>query len=108
MPLLEQSTKEEALAPGESLAMTVDSVRADQIIMLVDNGTTDGPPDQYDLVQRGRVGPAGRFQRYQAITGSTASSRIDQAVGTDFQAELTNSGANTVTYHVTLESRRRG
>lgn len=108
MPLIEQTTREETLDAGQSMTLTVGSTRADEIIMLVDDGTTDGPPAQYDLVQRGRVGPADRMQRIRAVAGSTATSRVDQAIGTEFQIELSNASAGAQTFEVTLESRRHG
>lgn len=106
MPKTDETTWTGSLNDAESKTLTVESAYATDVVLLVDDGTTDGTPASYDLTQRIRSDEFDRYQFYDELTNTTARSVVDTAAGQEWQVEITNVSGAPADYAVTLEARK--
>jgi len=98
-----------SLDDGQSATLTVDTRTADEVVLFIDDGTTDGTPAAYDLTTRVRSPEFDRFQFYADEAGVQFRSLEDPAYGPEMEYELTNtSGTNGQTYTARLVSVEEG
>ena len=88
----------------EQLSINVPD-EAEDVIILVDDGTTGNTPAQYDLVEEISFSQLGDTMEYKSITGSTAKSHRESAFGGNWTITLTNSSAAAATYRIYVEAK---
>lgn len=103
---LDTATFNGSIANGSSESFTVDTARAEDLIILIDDGTTDNTPSQYTLTQRVRVQEQNDYQFYDQVTGSNSRSFTDPAWGSDMQVEIENTSGASANYRISIKSYR--
>lgn len=93
-----------SIADGASETLTVDTSLSDTVAIAIDDGTTDGVPAKYDMIQRTFKDDISDFQLYDEVEKETARSWVDPALGSQFQVEITNNSGSSSTYRITVES----
>lgn len=108
MGLIDTDTFSGTITAGSSETLSVATANADRVVLIVDDGSQDGTPAQYDLTQRVkyRHPDLNRFQFYDEETGITYRSVVDPAAGQEWQVEITNSSGADATYAIALGSRK--
>lgn len=102
----DRESDEQSLAQGESITLTVDtdSEDVDQVVLLVDDGSTGSNAPQYTLntdIRRSEWDPTD-WQRYAVESGTTALSIVDPAYPEKMRYEITKDGSGSSTYRATL------
>lgn len=85
---------------------TVDTSRAEDLIILVDDGTTDNQPAEYTMTQRVYSTGLGDFQFYDEVTTSTSRSFTDPAWGSQMEIQFENTSGSSSNYRITIEAYR--
>lgn len=89
---------------NETLA--VDTSRASDVIVLVDDGSTDGEPAEYTMTQRVYNSEINDYQFYDAVTAQTSRSWVDSAWGEKMQFEFDNTSGGDASYRIVVTSYR--
>lgn len=100
----DSATFEGTITAGASETLEVDTARTDSVIVLVDDGTQDGTPATYDMVQRVYMDELDAFHFYDEVTGDTSRSWVDDAWGSQMRFEFTNSSGADATYRIVVKS----
>lgn len=104
---LDTEVFDDSIDPGSSETFEVDTARAENIIILIDNGTTGVEPAEYTLTQRVRVQEHSDYQFYDQVTASTSRSYTDPAWGSHMEVEIENTTASSANYRITIKSYRK-
>lgn len=104
---LDVDTFEGTIVNGGAETLTVDTTRAENLLILIDDGTTGNQPSQYTLTQRVLSTEFSDFFFYDQVTGSTARSFADPAWGDDMEVEIENTSGADDTYRITVKSYRK-
>lgn len=103
---LDSSTFNGSIANGATETFEVNTSRASNVIILIDDGTTDTEPAQYDLTQRIYSPPQDAYQFYDSVTASTARAFTDPAWGSKMEVEITNTSGTSGNYRISIISYR--
>jgi hypothetical protein len=95
-----------AIGNTNSISLTVDTARADDVIVLIDNGNTDGAPDTYTMTQRVYTSEFDDFQFYDEVTGETSRSWVGNAWEEKMEFEFTNTSGSSAQYRIVIRSFR--
>lgn len=106
MSIIEEDTHDGSIGNNDSVTLEVDTGDAEFVVLTVDDGSQDGIPPQYDIVQRKYSGRLKRYQYYDGESGVQYRSIIDPAVGKQMQIEITNTSGGAATFTASLESRQ--
>lgn len=102
--LLDKDSFEGSIANNGSETLTVNTSRANDILILLDDGTVDAQPAQYTLTQRVRQTSFGQHQFYDEVTAETSRSWVDGAWGESMEFEFTNTSGASASYRISVES----
>ncbi len=91
------------IADGGSEMLELTTTRADDILILVDDGTTDNQPAQYTMTQRVYTSEADDYQFYDEVASSTSRSFADPAWGERMRVEFVNGSGSDATYRITIK-----
>lgn len=86
--------------------LTVNTSRGEDVVVQVDNGTTDGAPATYDLTVRAYHGEVDDVMQYDQVTGSTNFQHTFSAVGETMEFEFNNQSGADATYRIVVKSHR--
>jgi hypothetical protein len=86
--------------------LTVDTSRAEDVVVQVDSGTTDGAPNTYDLTVRAYHNEVDDMMQYDTVTGSTSQQHTFDTVGSKMEFEFNNQSASDVNYRIVVKSHR--
>ena len=99
---------DDTIVAGGSTTLSVRTVDADSVVLLIDDGTKDGFPSSYDLTQRVLSVEHNEYQFYDEVTEETARSWEDPAVPTDMEYEITNVSGGDATFRISVISYQSG
>lgn len=100
---LDSETFDGTIADGDSETLELETSRAKDVIILIDNGSTDGTPETYTLTQRVYTAPIDDYQFYDSVSDETSRSWVDAAWGQRMQFEFENVSGNEATYRITIK-----
>jgi len=100
---LDVETAEVTLSNGETETLELNtSGNSDDVVVMIDDGTSGSNAASYDLLAEvegnGNVG----YQYFDEVTGETALSWQDPAIGERMRYTLTNSSGGSANYRVTI------
>lgn len=95
-----------AIPNTDSVSLVVDTSRADDVIVLVDNGNTDGTPATYTMTQRVYTSEFDDFQFYDEVTNETSRSWVGNAWEEEMEFEFTNTSGSSGQYRIVVRSFR--
>lgn len=100
----DSTTFEGTITAGTSEVLEVDTGPADNVVVLMDDGTQDGAPATYDMVQRVYMDELDAYQFYDEVVGDTSRSWVDDAWGSQMRFEFTNTSGADATYRIVVKS----
>lgn len=103
---LDISTFDGTITTTSNEVLEVNTSRADEVIVLIDDGSEDGTPAEYTMTQRIRPNTTGFFQLYDEVTAETSRSWVDSTFGDAMQFEFDNTSGSDSTYRITIISYR--
>lgn len=103
---LDSASFDGSINNGNSKTFEVNTSRAEDLTVLLDDGTTDNTPSQYTLTQRVYSSEHSDYQFYDRVTSSTSRSFTDPAWGDKMQIEVENTSGSSDTYRITIVSYR--
>jgi hypothetical protein len=103
----ERKTFSGTIANGSSETITVETGRSDEVVILVDDGSTGGAPAEYTLTERVYIPDIDDYQFYDEVTGSTARSFLEPTYGIKGEFEFTNTSGSDSTYRITITAWRK-
>ncbi len=101
---IDTQTFDGTITTGTNEVINIDAPRAEELVVLVDNGSTDGQPATYDMTVRAYSIDLDDYQLYDEVTGSTAYSHDVNAWGNKMQLEFNNQSSSDAAYRITVES----
>jgi hypothetical protein len=104
--LIDVDTFNGTVTTGTNETLEVNTSRAEDVIIFVDDGTTDNQPQQYSMIERVFNSSIGDYQFYDAVSGENARSWIDSAWGEKMQFEFNNTSGSNSTYRIVISSYR--
>lgn len=94
------------ITTGTNETLEVDTRRAEDILILIDDGTTDSQPATYDMTQRVYTSSFDAYQLYDEVTGETSRSWVDDAWGEKMEFEFNNQSGSDASYRIVVRSYR--
>lgn len=101
---LDRNTFNATITNTSTETLTVDTSRADDLLVFVDDGTTGSAAGSYDIVID--VDVAGVTHQYKSTTGSAALLHEETAYGNSTNVDITNSSGSDGNYRITVVSYR--
>ena len=97
---------DDTITTGSNETMTVSTSRADDVLILIDDGTAGGAPPQYTMTQRVKFDEIDEFQFYDDVTGETSRSWVDPAWGNQMEFEFNNTSGADAAYRIVIKAYR--
>jgi hypothetical protein len=94
-------TDTQTLGDGETMTVQLHHRDAQRIATFVDDGSGETPAT-YDLAHEHRPEEKGSWMQYDAVTGKTARSHVNDAIPQYWRAVLTNQSGEEATFCVRL------
>jgi len=94
------------ITTGTNESLEVNTSRADEVVVFIDDGTTDGIPASYTMTQRVYTSEDDDYRFYDEVTSQTSRSWLDSAWGEKMEFEFNNTSGADETYRITIKSYR--
>lgn len=93
---------EKSIANGGTIQLELSTAPADTVITQIDDGTTGSNAAQYTLTQEVYSPELNDWMIYDEVTGQTALSWIDDAIGERWRITIENTSGGSANYRVRL------
>lgn len=103
---IDTATFNAEIGASGSTTLEVDTSRAEDLVMLVDDGTTGGAPASYSLTVDVYSDSFSGYQRFTDVAGNTDFSHEFAAYGNKMQITVTDTSSAAATRRITLKSYR--
>jgi hypothetical protein len=104
LELEDTDTFDGSIADTATETLEVDTGTAEEVIVLIDDGTTGNQPSQYTMTQDIKVPQIGDYQFYDEVTAETARSWTDISRGAKMRFTFKNTSGSSANYRITIQS----
>jgi|APHM01.1.fsa_nt_gi hypothetical protein len=95
------------LNPDESTSLSVETARATQVMILIDDGQSGSKPSQYSLKQEIFTQEFDDYHFYDTVTEEQSRSWIDSAFGEKMRFTFTNTSGSAGDYRIVINVYQR-
>lgn len=99
---LDKKTFDSTINDTNTESFEVDTSRAEDIVILLDDGTTGNTPASYDMTVKVYSNKVNDYQFYDEVTGETSRALGEVAWGDKMKFEFTNKSGSNANYRITI------